>query len=144
MITSLDEALINLQLFTDQVDYAIIKLPRKAVIAAASILAEIGEPFTALIVDKDEITLVIPSEAMEDFTARIPGHIASKETYRLITLDVELDLSVVGFMSHISRVLASASISIFPLAAYSHDHLLVTEDQFGQALQILEKLKSDQ
>lgn len=142
MITSLDEALANLQLFTDRVAYSIIKLPHGAVIVAAGIVAEIGEPFMALIVDKYEITLIIPSEAIQDFSQRIPGYFASEKTYKLITLDIELDLSLVGFMSYISRALASEGISIYPLAAYSRDHILVPNDQFEQAMHILEKLKS--
>ncbi len=140
MITSLSEALASLKVFSDKVAYSIIKLPRRAISAAAGIVAEIGEPFTALIVDEHEVTLVVPSEALAEFAKRIPGHITGQKTYKLITLDVELDLSLVGFMAYISQTLASAGIAIFPLAAYSRDHLLVAADQFEQAMQILDKL----
>lgn len=137
------EALKKAKFYSDDRLYSIIKLPTRAVTAAASIIAELGEPFAALIVDKDEITLVVPSDAIDEFAQRIPGYKAGSGQYRLITLDIELEPSLVGFMATVSKALADANIPILPLAAFSRDHLLVPSGRFQTALQALKTLQAN-
>lgn len=141
MAQTLQQALMRANPISDGREYALIKLPPKAITAAAGVLAQISEPFCAVIADKDEVTLVIPAEAVQDFAAHLPGHTAAEKYYRLITFDVELDFSLVGFMAAVSRTLADAGLSILPYAAYSRDHLLVSADQFDAAMQALQQLK---
>ncbi len=129
-------------LYSDDIEYILIRLPAQAIIVAAGILAEVGEPFAALIADKDEVTLVIAQDVLEEFSGRLRGHAVSATTYRLITYDIPLDLSLVGFMATVSSALAQAGISIMPLAAYSRDHILVQSSQFDAAMQTLKTLKS--
>ncbi|HEX2905757.1 MAG TPA: ACT domain-containing protein [Phototrophicaceae bacterium] len=142
MAQTVQQALAQTALFSDGRDYVVIKLPARAITAAAGVIAEIGEPFGALIVDKDEVTLVIPAEALEDFIKRLPGHAVAEKHYRLITFDGILDFTLVGFMAVVSQALAKVGISILPVAAYSRDHLLVPADQVEVALKTLEQLKS--
>ncbi len=142
MTGTVQGALAAAQLFSDNQDYRLIHLPTNAIMAAAGIIAQIGEPFCALIVDKDEVSLVIPAEALDDFKERIPNYQASDGTYRLITFDIELDLDMVGFMAVVSRALAEAGVPIMTFAAFSRDHLLVPAAQFGVAMEALTKLKS--
>jgi hypothetical protein len=136
------KALQQANLYTDGVDYSIIKLPPRAITVAAGIVAEIGESFCTLIADKDEVSLIIPSEAVEDFAKRLKDHRASPMPYRLITFDLELDFSLFGFMAVVSQALAEAEVSILPIAAFSRDHILVPSSQFDIAFQILKKLQS--
>lgn len=136
------QALQKAHLYTDGVDYSIIKLPPRAITVAAGIIAEIGEAFCALIVDKDEVSLIIPAEAIEDFSNRLRDHSASPMVYRLITFDVELDFNVFGFMAEVSTALAEVEVSILPIAAFSRNHILVRSSQFDIAMQALEKLQS--
>jgi hypothetical protein len=143
MSQTAEQALKQAVLYTDEVDYALIKLPPKAITAAASIIAEIGEAFCALIADKDEVSLVIPHEAVEEFERRLPGKSVSSTPYRLITFDLELDAALVGFMAKISTTLAQANVSIIPFGAFSRDHLLVPRDQIEVALATLRRLQSD-
>lgn len=142
MAQTVEQALSQVNLISDSSEYALVKLPPKAITAAAGVVAAIGEPFCALIADKDEVSLLIPAEAVPDFVSRLPGHTLAEKRYRLITLDVALDLSLVGFMAAISRALAEAGVSILPYAAYSRDHLLVPADQFELAIRTLQQLKS--
>ncbi|MBL8156241.1 MAG: ACT domain-containing protein [Anaerolineae bacterium] len=138
-----EQALKQAVLYTDEVDYAFIKLPPKAITAAAGIIAEIGEAFCSLIADKDEVSLVIPFEAIADFEKRLPGKTLSPTPYRLITFDLELDAALVGFMARISTTLAQANVSIIPFGAFSRDHLLVRRDQVEVALAALRRLQSE-
>ncbi|PJF32459.1 MAG: hypothetical protein CUN52_01570 [Phototrophicales bacterium] len=132
----------QMNLYTDEADYVLLKFPPTGITVAAGILAQIGDPFGAIIVDKDEVTLVIPVDVMDDFAKRLYDVQKSPDAYRLITLDIVLDFSVVGFMAGISRLLADANISILPFAAFSRDHLLVKKADFDKAWGILSGLKS--
>ncbi|MBC8098055.1 MAG: ACT domain-containing protein [Armatimonadetes bacterium] len=125
----------------DNEPYLLIKLPPAAILVAAAIIAEISDPFCALIIDKHEVTLVVPYEAPEEFAARLHGHEISAARYRLITLDVVLPPDLVGFMAQISAALAAAGVPIFPYAAYSRDHILVAETHLTTALDTLQHLK---
>jgi hypothetical protein len=142
MTQTVEQALAAATLFSDNQDYLLVQLPSKAIVAAAGIVAQIGEPFCAMIVDKDEVSLVIPADALEDFKERLPSYQVSTKPYRLITFDIELDMSLVGFMAAISRALADAGVPIMTFAAYSRDHLLVPAEQFGVAMATLAKLQS--
>jgi hypothetical protein len=142
MTQTVEQALSKAVLYSDAVSYTLLRLPASAITAAAGVVAQIGEPFCALIVDKNEVSLVIPADALPDFIKRLPGHSAAQQAYRLITFDLELDLALVGFMARVSRALAEAGVSILPLAAYSRDHILVPAAQFDIAMSALRKLQS--
>lgn len=135
-------ALKQTSISSDGVDYAVIKLPARAITMAAGIVAEIGEAFCALIVDQYEVSLIIPTEAVEDFSMRLQGHTRAQNSYRLMTFDIELDFSIFGFMAAVSQALADVKVSILPIAAYSRDHILVQSEQFDIALQAMQKLQS--
>lgn len=128
----------------DDERYTVVKLPTRAVTVAAGIIAEISEPFLALLVDAYEVTLVIPADALTDFAARLRDHEAAAEVYRLITCEAVLPPDLIGFMAEISAILAKASVTILPYAAFSRDHLLVPERQLDQAMQALNSLKTTQ
>jgi len=144
MVQTIEQALSQATFYTDNQPYTMIQLPATAIMAAAGVVAEIGEAFCALVVDKDEVTLLIPAEALEDFAKRLPGHAASVSPYRLITIDVALEPNLTGFMAVISAALGKAGVPIFPFAAYTRDHLFVPEDKFDIALATLNALKSEQ
>ena len=60
--------------------------------------------------------------------------------YRAITLDVNIDLGVVGYLAPAAVRLAEAGVSIVPQCAYSKDHLLVREADLEAARAVLEAL----
>jgi hypothetical protein len=136
------EFLAKASFISDGESYLVLKLPPGAITVAAGIIAEISEPFCALIVDKHEVTLIVPPEALEAFAKRLRDHAVIESRYRLITIDAVLPPDLVGFMAAISTALANAGISILPYAAFSRDHLLVPEAQFDTAIASLEKLKT--
>jgi uncharacterized protein len=144
IMATVQEFLENARFYTDQEPYLVLRLPAAAITVAASIIAEISDPFCALIVDKDEVTLIVPHEAPEEFAKRLRGHEISGVRYRLITVDIPLPPDLVGFMARISTALAEAGVPIFPYAAYSRDHLLVPEAHFEKAMAALQRLKAGQ
>lgn len=142
MPQTVEQAIAQATFYTDNQAYQLIQLPKQAITAAAGIIAEIGEPFCALVVDRAEVSLIIPQEAVEDFAERLPGLSINATAYQLITIDVELEPELVGFMERISATLAKESISILTYAAYSRDHFFVPQHQFESALNALKALQS--
>jgi hypothetical protein len=86
--------------------------------------------------DKFEVTLLLDET---DFgTIRHAIRDARREgNFRLLTFDVELDFTVVGFLAEVSAILARAGISIVALSAFSRDHLLIKQTDLAQALKVL-------
>jgi hypothetical protein len=89
-----------------------------------------------LLRDEHEVTLLLDEvdwrtmrHAVRD--ARVEGD------FRLLTFDIELDWSVVGFLARVTEILADAGISCGALSAFSRDHLLIKQDELGNALRVL-------
>jgi hypothetical protein len=57
--------------------------------------------------------------------------------FRLVTLDVELPWNVVGFLAHVTQILAGEGIAVGALSAFTRDHLLIKQDDLGKALRVL-------
>lgn len=139
MMNRLKQILAEVPLYTDDRPYVIIHLPARAVVAAAGVLAEVGEAFSVMIADKDEVTLVLAEEIWENFKrARLPEHRVAPGRFRLITFDLPLEPDLVGFMAAVSGALAEAGISLMAFSAYERDHLLVPSNRFDAARSALQ------
>lgn len=86
--------------------------------------------------DKFETTLLLDETDFE--TLRYAVRDAKIErNFRLLTFDIELDFTVVGFLAEIARILAAENVSIVALSAFSRDHLLIKQDDLARALKVL-------
>jgi hypothetical protein len=89
-----------------------------------------------LLRDPFEVTLLV-----EESDWRAMRHAArdakAEAGFRLLTLDVELGWDVVGFLAHVTRILAEARVPVGALSAFSRDHLLIKQDDLGNALRVL-------
>lgn len=92
--------------------------------------------------DGHEVTLMLDET---DLVNMRPGLSAAKIAggYRMLTFDIVLDHSVVGFMAEISKILAESGVPILPISAYSRDHLLIKQDDLATALKALGPYVSD-
>jgi hypothetical protein len=141
MPQTIEQALAAASFYSDGRSYSFVRLPLTEASAAAAVVAEIGGPFCALLVDKDEVSLLVPADFWDGISGRIPDSTLSAASYRLITIDAELEPDLVGFMAHVSAAIAEANISILPFAAYTRDHLFVPEGSFDAAIAALENLR---
>ena len=141
MRQTLQQALQNARFYSDGQLYQFVRLPANGITMAAGIVAEAGIPFCALLVDKDEVTLMLPQDVCQEFGRRLRHGTVSNAFYRLITLDVVLDAQLVGLMALISKALAEADISMMPFAAFSRDHVFVPAADFEKAVAALETLQ---
>ena len=60
--------------------------------------------------------------------------------WRMITFDMTLPFSLVGFLASVSGALADAGINIFTISAYTTDHVFVKNPKLDIAVKTLEKL----
>jgi uncharacterized protein len=89
-----------------------------------------------LLRDPSEVTLLV--EESDWGAMRHAAREARVEAgFRLVTLDVELGWDVVGFLAHVTRILADASVPVGALSAFSRDHLLIKQEHLGNALRVL-------
>jgi hypothetical protein len=86
--------------------------------------------------DKFETTLLL--DEIDYATMRHAVRDAKTErNFRLLTFDLVMDFTVVGFLAEVARILATAEISIVALSAFSRDHILIKQDDLGKALKVL-------
>jgi len=86
--------------------------------------------------DAHEVTMIIA----EDDWQRIRHQIRdarSEAGYRLVTLDIELPWTTVGYLARITELLAAENISVGALSSFSRDHLLIKQQDLGRALRTL-------
>lgn len=57
--------------------------------------------------------------------------------FRLLTLDIELPWTVIGYLARVTAILAAAGIPVGALSSFSRDHLLIKQDDLGRALRVL-------
>ena len=86
--------------------------------------------------DKWEVTMLL--DEIDFGTIRHQIREAKTEgNFRMLSFDVELDFTVVGFLAEVSRILAEAEISIVALSAFSRDHILIKQADLPRALKAL-------
>ena len=95
-----------------------------------------------LLRDDREVTLLLEEDDWR--VIRYAARDAKTESgFRLVTLDIELDWSVVGFLAYVTRILADAGIAVGALSAFSRDHLLIKQKDLAKALRALGEHTTD-
>lgn len=107
---------------------------QKGVFAVAKVKKSPASYF-AVIKDGNEITAVC------DQSKSLKNVIKIEKDWKIITFDMVLPFSLVGFMSKISTALADEKISIFALSAFSTDHVLVKSKDLAKAVKKLKSVK---
>ena len=117
-------------------DYLIVSLPPGAAAWARGLRLR---PFSSVTLDHGEVSLVLRAEDW----ARVGAGARDAKVegpYTLITFDIVLDLSLVGYLSVVSTLLADNGISIYALSTYLRDHILVRKGDSQRAVELLEAL----
>jgi uncharacterized protein len=89
-------------------------------------------PFWSLTHTSEELSLIVPSEAVHPGWNAEPGWQAFK-------IDGQLDFSLVGILAAIASPLAQARVSIFTISTYNTDYFLVKAAQMDTAILTLRK-----
>ncbi|MBR1763633.1 MAG: ACT domain-containing protein [Eubacterium sp.] len=81
----------------------------------------------------EEISLVCKTEDTPQSTVKCD------DGWRGFRIKGELDFSLIGILSEISRILAENKIGIFAVSTYNTDYILVKKENFNKAVNALEK-----
>lgn len=139
MTMSLSGLFARMTLYTDGVEYILVSLPRQRLQTASVLFTGLAEAFSAMILDKDEITLILRADDWALASPTAPEARIAPD-YRLITLDLPLELGQVGILAAVSSLLAEAGVSLVAVSAYQRDHLLVRHADFERAWSVLSNL----
>lgn len=118
--------------------FAIIGIARehmRRLLSDNSLSPRMSAPFL-IFMDPHEVTLILDEIDLGNMRAGL-REAKIENGYRMLTFDTILELSVVGFMAEVSRILAAAGVAILVLSAYSRDSLLIKQDDLAKALKAL-------
>jgi hypothetical protein len=79
----------------------------------------------------EEISLVCKTSAVPAST------VAKEDGWKGFRIEGVLDFSLIGILSKISTILAENKIGIFAVSTYNTDYILVKEENFERALNVL-------
>ncbi|MCD8065840.1 MAG: ACT domain-containing protein [Oscillospiraceae bacterium] len=72
-------------------------------------------------------------------TADVPSNVTERDDgWKGFRIQGVLDFSLIGILSKISTILAEEDISIFAISTYNTDYVLLKEENYQKALDILE------
>ncbi len=96
-------------------------------------------PFSSVTYDHGEVSLVVRASEWAVNESRF-REAKVEGPYTLITFDIALDLSLVGYLSVVSSLLAENGVSIFALSTYLRDHILVKKEDSEKVVEALTRL----
>ena len=102
-------------------------------------LFKLLSPFSSVTLDLEEISLILKEEDWASLKEYFPVY-EIEGPYRVITFDIVLDLSLIGFLSVVSAVLADEEISIYAVSTFLRDHILVKAADAEKAVRALSTL----
>ena len=77
-----------------------------------------------------ELSIVMPE-------AQVPAMVVAERGFRVIEVVGPVPFAVTGLMASLATPLAAAGISLFPVATYDTDYVLIKEDALRQAVDVL-------
>ena len=93
----------------------------------------LGREYCFTACTKDEISLVCKTE-------NVPANTLQREDgWRCLYVQGPLEFSLIGILARMASLLADAGISIFALSTFNTDYLLVKQEKWSAALEVLEK-----
>jgi hypothetical protein len=123
-------------------DYVLVSLPHAALVAAATLMAAAAGRFAAVVVEKEEVSLTLQRDAWSTASEKLDV-LAIAGPYRVVTLDLAIDLNVSGYLLPAAKRLAQAGIAIVAQCAYRRDHLLIRSEDAELAVSILAQLSTE-
>ncbi len=90
-------------------------------------------PFVSITRTRDELSVVCREEVVPEGVQCQPG-------WRCLRVAGTLDFALVGILAALLDPLAAAGISVFVVATYDTDYLLVKQADFPRAVEVLQRV----
>ena len=133
------ELLSRTKIQLDTEEYIIVSLRLEQEKKARESLNSLAS-FSSITYDYKEVSIVAKNTEWNKVKKNFTDY-EKTGPYKLITFNIVLDLSIVGFMATVSKKLADAGISIYAISTYLRDHILVQSEDAENAVRVLENLK---
>lgn len=92
--------------------------------------ATLPAPLTVVARTWTELSIVVPEE-------HVPNDVTSECGFRVIEVVGPVPFAVTGLIASLSGPLAAAGISLFPVATFDTDYVLVKEEALASAVEVL-------
>jgi len=92
--------------------------------------ATVPAPLSVVARSESELSVLVPE-------AHVPDQVTSERGLRVIEVVGPVPFAVTGLIASLSQPLASAGISLFPVATYDTDYVLVKEPTLAAAVDVL-------
>jgi hypothetical protein len=106
--------------------FAVCRLDARAAVPAWAFT----EGFCSVTRTTEELSIVCREEA-------VPGEVRCRQGWVCLKVEGPLDFSLTGVMASLAGPLAEAEISLFSLATYDTDYLLIDAGEFEKAKEAL-------
>lgn len=136
--TDIGTLLASTEILVHPENYTLASVGREEEKKARGLLGS-TEAFSSITFDYSEVSLVLKSDEWDQLKGAFSEY-EEEGPYRLITFDIVLDLSIVGFLAEVSARLAEAGVSIFALSTFLRDHILVKCEDAEMAEKVLNEL----
>lgn len=115
--------------------YVLASLSRAHLGDAAALVAT-AAGFAALVVERDEVSVTVCETSWT--RSHLTRSARAEGPYRVITLDIDIDLDVCGYLAPAAGLLAEAGVAIVPQCGFLKDHILIREEDLVPAVRVLE------
>src|SRR4029079_4544769 len=130
----IDRVLSGTNFWTDRKEYLYLKLKAEDYSSLMVDLAAYTKPYTEIINDKDELTLLIARDLWNKNLAKKYVPIAS-EFLALITCEVQEE-TVTGYLLEMLKILSPSGIGVYVQGAFTTDHIFVHYADLDKAMEI--------
>ena len=89
-----------------------------------------GPGFVSITRTGEELSIVVRQN-------RVPGDVAAVGPWRALKVQGPLDFALTGILAALTAPLAHAGISLFAIATYDTDYVLVREETVAAAIRVL-------
>ena len=131
---------MGIDLYSPPERLALVSLPPRYYREVLVHLSEV-DGLVQLTRDAAEITLILAEDRWSHLATHFPEarYIGGR---RLIQFNLTLDFAIIGFLAEVTRLLAAAGISVFAISTWRTDAVLVAEESFNKAVEVLSKAPS--
>lgn len=117
--------------------YSLVKLPARLVLDLSRLFSEVHGTFAMITANTTELSILVEESLWSECDLRRLT-IAVDGPYRVITLDVTMELGIVGYLAPFLKCLSEGGVCVFANCAFSNDHLIVQNEQLDDAIEILD------
>jgi hypothetical protein len=115
--------------------YVLASLSRVHLGDAAALVAT-AAGFAALVVERDEVSVTVAESCWAESGLARAGR--PEGPFRALTLDVDIELDVCGYLAPAATLLAEAGVAVVPQCGFLKDHILVREKDLESTVRVLE------